>query len=213
MTDRRILPQRRYAETFEFAWGGLERSYAVTLGFYDDGALGEVFITGGKSGEQVEAVARDGAVLLSLALQHGIPLGKHSGCDHARWDWRAVLDRRRCDRSTDQARKDGQAGHSRDCENPAGRGGRGGIPAPHAHAERSAQVAPIAVAEAQNEEPQMWIIASLPFWMLAALFAGIAAGCGLVAFSVSPTAMDIKREYGGGGTVLLGGIFFMRRHE
>lgn len=74
MTDRRILPQRRYCETFEFAWGGLDRRYAVTLGFYDDGDLGEVFITGGKSGEQVEAVARDGAVLLSLALQHGTPL-------------------------------------------------------------------------------------------------------------------------------------------
>lgn len=73
MSDRRILPQRRAAETFEINWGGLNRSYAVTLGFYDDGALGEVFITGGKSGEQVEAVARDGAVLLSLALQHGTP--------------------------------------------------------------------------------------------------------------------------------------------
>ncbi len=41
---------------------------------YDDGSLGEVFINGGKSGEVVEAIARDGAVLLSLALQYGADL-------------------------------------------------------------------------------------------------------------------------------------------
>ena len=69
--ERRVLPQRRLAETFELEFGGHARRFAVTLGFYDDGALGEVFITGGKSGEQVEAIARDGAVLLSMALQHG----------------------------------------------------------------------------------------------------------------------------------------------
>ncbi len=68
---RRVLPQRRRSETFEIDYGGLNRSHTITLGFYDDGALGEVFINGGKSGELVEAIARDGAVLLSLALQYG----------------------------------------------------------------------------------------------------------------------------------------------
>src|ERR1700754_3921991 len=71
---RRILPQRRRAETFEIPVCGLARSHTITLGFYDDGALGEVFINGGKSGEAVEAIARDGAVLLSLALQYGAEL-------------------------------------------------------------------------------------------------------------------------------------------
>jgi hypothetical protein len=71
MTDRRTLAMRRSAETFDISFGGLNRSYAVTLGFYEDGSLGEVFISGGKSGEAVEAIARDGAVLLSLALQYG----------------------------------------------------------------------------------------------------------------------------------------------
>ncbi|MGY8665717.1 hypothetical protein Q3C01_25620 [Bradyrhizobium sp. UFLA05-109] len=71
MTDRRILPLRRRAETFEISFGGLNRGYAVTLGFYDDGVPGEVSISGGRSGEAVEAIARDGAVLLSLALQYG----------------------------------------------------------------------------------------------------------------------------------------------
>ncbi len=72
---RRILPPRRACETFEVGFGGLAKSHTITLGFYEDGALGEVFISGGKSGEAVEAIARDGAVLLSLALQYGAELG------------------------------------------------------------------------------------------------------------------------------------------
>ncbi|MGX1151406.1 TSCPD domain-containing protein [Bradyrhizobium ottawaense] len=74
MTNRRVLPQRRRAETFEIAWGGFDRCFAVTLGFYPDGAVGEVFITGGKSGQEIEAIARDGAVAVSLALQYGAPI-------------------------------------------------------------------------------------------------------------------------------------------
>jgi hypothetical protein len=71
---RRTLPQRRRCETFEIAFGGFNRRHFVTLGFYDDGALGEVFITSGRTGEPVEAIARDGAVVLSLALQYGAEL-------------------------------------------------------------------------------------------------------------------------------------------
>lgn len=74
MTERRALPMRRRAETFEIAFGGLARGHAVTVGYYDDGTIGEVFIAGGKSGEVVEAIARDGAVLLSIALQYGVPV-------------------------------------------------------------------------------------------------------------------------------------------
>jgi hypothetical protein len=71
MGERRILPQRRAAETFEIAFGGIDRTYAVSVGYYDDATIGEVFISGGKSGQTVEAIARDGAVVLSLALQYG----------------------------------------------------------------------------------------------------------------------------------------------
>jgi hypothetical protein len=74
MTERRVLPQRRLAETFEIAFGGLDRAHTVTVGYYDDHSIGEVFINGGKSGEMVESIARDGAVLLSLALQYGADL-------------------------------------------------------------------------------------------------------------------------------------------
>ena len=36
--------------------------------------LGEVFIDGGKTGQDVQSTARDAAVVLSLALQHGTPI-------------------------------------------------------------------------------------------------------------------------------------------
>lgn len=73
-TTRRALPQRRNCETFDVDYGGLNKHHTVTVGFYDDGTPGEVFIDGGKSGEQVQAIAHDGAVLLSMALQHGVSL-------------------------------------------------------------------------------------------------------------------------------------------
>jgi len=74
MTNRAVLPQRRRSDTFEVEFGGFNRTHTITVGYYDDGSIGEVFITGGKSGEQLEAIARDGAVLLSLALQHGVSI-------------------------------------------------------------------------------------------------------------------------------------------
>lgn len=74
MTTRNALPQRRRSDTFEVAFGGFNKTHTITVGYYDDGSIGEVFITGGKSGEQLEAIARDGAVLLSLALQHGVSI-------------------------------------------------------------------------------------------------------------------------------------------
>lgn len=74
MSQRRILPERRRCETFGLGFGGLTRDHTITIGFYDDGTIGEVFINGGKSGEQIEAIARDAAVILSLALQYGADL-------------------------------------------------------------------------------------------------------------------------------------------
>src|SRR5262245_54973656 len=74
MIVRNTLPQRRYCETFELRHGGQNTMFHVTLGRYPDGSIGEVFIGGAKAGSEVEAVARDGAVLLSILLQHGVPL-------------------------------------------------------------------------------------------------------------------------------------------
>jgi hypothetical protein len=74
MTARCALPDRRGCERFEISFGGLVGNHVVDVGFYDDGSIGEVFITGGKSGEQIQAIARDFAIVLSLALQHGVQL-------------------------------------------------------------------------------------------------------------------------------------------
>jgi hypothetical protein len=74
MSERNTLPQRRLAETFDLQHGGKRAVFQVTLGRYDDGRVGEVFISGAKAGTELDAVARDGAVLLSLALQYGVPL-------------------------------------------------------------------------------------------------------------------------------------------
>ena len=69
---RRILPLRRRAETFAIVCRN--QPVAITAGFYDDGAVGEVFIDTGKSGADLAHVARDAAVVISLALQHGVSI-------------------------------------------------------------------------------------------------------------------------------------------
>lgn len=79
MAGRRVLPERRACETFDLCHGGQRVTFCVTLGRYNDGPVGEVFICGAKAGSEVEAVARDGAILLSLALQHGVPLDVIAG--------------------------------------------------------------------------------------------------------------------------------------
>lgn len=76
MSDRRRLPDRRIAETFDMRFGTQKTVFTVTVGYYDRTRqkIGEVFIAGTKAGSEMDAIARDGAVLLSLALQHGVPL-------------------------------------------------------------------------------------------------------------------------------------------
>ena len=69
---RRVLPQRRAAETFDLRFWN--QPFTVTVGFYPDSTPGEVFIDGGKTGQDIQSTARDAAVVLSLALQHGAPV-------------------------------------------------------------------------------------------------------------------------------------------
>ena len=69
---RRTLPQRRASETFDLRFWN--QTFTVTVGFYADGTPGEVFIDGGKTGQDIQSTARDAAVVLSLALQHGTPI-------------------------------------------------------------------------------------------------------------------------------------------
>jgi hypothetical protein len=72
--SRDTLPLRRACETFELHHGGQNNRFHITVGRYPDGRPGECFISGAKTGSDLEATARDGAVLLSIALQHGVPL-------------------------------------------------------------------------------------------------------------------------------------------
>jgi hypothetical protein len=75
MTARQRLENRRYTETFDMPFGDQRTVFKVSIGFWPDRREpAEVFITGAKAGSEFEAVARDGAVLLSIALQYGVPL-------------------------------------------------------------------------------------------------------------------------------------------
>lgn len=69
---RATLPARRHAETFSLRFWN--QDWSVTIGFYNDhDTPGEVFVHGPKSGTDLESTARDGAILLSLAMQYGVP--------------------------------------------------------------------------------------------------------------------------------------------
>ncbi len=70
---REKLPQRRYSETFELVFN--QSPVSVTIGCHQDGGVGEVFLAmQKKAGSQADLAARDIAILLSLAIQHGVPL-------------------------------------------------------------------------------------------------------------------------------------------
>jgi hypothetical protein len=66
---RRRLPDRRESETFTLECGGL--AYVATVSHFDDGRLGEIFLTGHKVGTDTDTAARDSAVVCSIALQFG----------------------------------------------------------------------------------------------------------------------------------------------
>jgi hypothetical protein len=66
---RETLPQRRENENFDVSFNGIVVS--VSFGHYDDGRIGEVFLSTRKSGSFIDTTCRDTAVLLSLLLQYG----------------------------------------------------------------------------------------------------------------------------------------------
>ncbi|MGH9397112.1 MAG: vitamin B12-dependent ribonucleotide reductase, partial [Terriglobia bacterium] len=71
-TIRRKLPDERQAITHKFSVGGHE-GY-LTVGLYDDGMPGEIFITMAKEGSTVSGLMDSIATAVSLALQYGVPL-------------------------------------------------------------------------------------------------------------------------------------------
>jgi hypothetical protein len=72
MIERQRLPNRRRCESFEFRHGGF--IFTLAAGFYPDGRIAEIFLSSHK-GSTIEAIARDAAVTVSIALQYGADLG------------------------------------------------------------------------------------------------------------------------------------------
>lgn len=81
--SREYLLERRLNRTFEFDHlnpdGRVLNHYTATVGFYDDGRVGEVFIGSRKIGTDADVAMKDAAIALSLALQYGCPLQAFQG--------------------------------------------------------------------------------------------------------------------------------------
>jgi ribonucleoside-diphosphate reductase alpha chain len=69
---RRRLPEERRSLTHHFSVGGQE-GY-VTIGLFEDGKPGEMFIRMAKEGSTVSGLMDAFATAVSLALQYGVPL-------------------------------------------------------------------------------------------------------------------------------------------
>jgi ribonucleoside-diphosphate reductase alpha chain len=69
---RRKLPDERRSITHKFSIGGHE-GY-ITVGMYDDGSPGEIFITMAKEGSTISGLMDAFATAISFNLQYGVPL-------------------------------------------------------------------------------------------------------------------------------------------
>ncbi len=70
--QRHRLPMTRHALIHKFRVGNT-KAY-IRVGLYPDGSPGEVFLTVAKAGSTLQGLMDSFATLLSLSLQHGIPL-------------------------------------------------------------------------------------------------------------------------------------------
>lgn len=72
MPKRRKLPNERTAITHKFRVGNQE-GY-ITVGLYEDGAPGELFVMMSKEGSTLSGLMGSFALTVSIALQYGVPL-------------------------------------------------------------------------------------------------------------------------------------------
>ena len=71
---RERLRHRRYSEVVEFDHfevNGSRTPYTSTIGYYEDGRIGEMFIYAQKGDSAIGLICHDAAVLISIALQYG----------------------------------------------------------------------------------------------------------------------------------------------
>ena len=69
---RRLLDERK-SITHKFEIGGIHEGY-ITVGMYEDGTPGEIFITMAKEGSTVSGLMDTLATMTSIMLQYGVPL-------------------------------------------------------------------------------------------------------------------------------------------
>jgi len=69
---RRKLPDERHALTHKFSIAGHE-GY-ITVGMYEDGKPGEIFLVMAKEGSTISGLMDAFATCISMALQYGVPL-------------------------------------------------------------------------------------------------------------------------------------------
>jgi len=72
MSERRRLPNRRPVEIIDTEFR--RRRYAVLIGRFEDGTVAECFCEPAKVGNDGAEDSRDCGILVSLALQHGVPI-------------------------------------------------------------------------------------------------------------------------------------------
>jgi ribonucleoside-diphosphate reductase alpha chain len=70
--ERRRLPDERSSITHKFSIAGLD-GY-ITVGMYEDGRPGEIFVTIAKQGSVISGLMDSFATSISIALQYGVPL-------------------------------------------------------------------------------------------------------------------------------------------
>jgi hypothetical protein len=73
MNPRRRLPNRRLSKTVTYERDG--NQFRLAAGYYPDGEIGEVFMNAGRTNSSLDAIISDAAIMASLALQYGCPLG------------------------------------------------------------------------------------------------------------------------------------------
>ena len=66
---RQRLPNRRRAETVDIEVAGSQ--YQLSVGYFPDGRIGELFIAGPKSGSDMHGLLADLGVVISRLFQHG----------------------------------------------------------------------------------------------------------------------------------------------
>ena len=71
--QRRRLPNRRPAETYDLEVGGMR--LAATVGLFAEGLPGELFLSGAKDGSGLAAILADVSVVISVALRPGFAAG------------------------------------------------------------------------------------------------------------------------------------------